>query len=68
MERNEIVGKYGVSGYAGSEDITERWNVRVTDDAEFEEKFKEWCPTQDVFWRKQTVQELQAQARIIESG
>eukprot|EP00969_Alexandrium_andersonii_P121020 5349164-Alexandrium_andersonii.AAC.1 len=30
--RNEIMNKYGGSGYAGSEDIIEKWNLRLTHD------------------------------------
>eukprot|EP00969_Alexandrium_andersonii_P109030 4810090-Alexandrium_andersonii.AAC.1 len=57
-----------VSGYAGSQEIIDHRTLRITDDPEQEEEFQEWCRAQRVLFKQQKAKELQAQARIVESG
>eukprot|EP00969_Alexandrium_andersonii_P306963 13569909-Alexandrium_andersonii.AAC.1 len=44
--------KYAGSGYDASQEIIDRWSIRLADEPEFEDAFQEWCRGQDALLEK----------------
>eukprot|EP00969_Alexandrium_andersonii_P002036 90213-Alexandrium_andersonii.AAC.1 len=66
--RNSLMDKYQGSGYAAAQEIIDGWSLRLSDEPDFEERFRQWCDEKDPKWRSQRVMELRNFADNVEHG